>query len=134
MIPCRRSPPPTSPARSRCPHQASPTDPRDDRPEEHDPRDRSLRADPAGVPVLRGAPEIRPAGDAADAGAGTPGRWNDATYSVHYATAPGPTGPWTYRGLILTTDGTRSEEHTSELPSLMRISYAVFCLKNNSIV
>src|SRR3546814_3628722 len=25
---------------------------------------------------------------------------------------------------------TRSEEHTSELPSLMRISYAVFCLKN----
>src|SRR3546814_3485650 len=28
-----------------------------------------------------------------------------------------PTGPW------------RSEEHTSELQSLMRISYAVFCLK-----
>src|SRR3546814_5661879 len=25
--------------------------------------------------------------------------------------------------------GKRSEEHTSELPSLMRISYAVFCLK-----
>src|SRR3546814_5390714 len=25
----------------------------------------------------------------------------------------------------------RSEAHTSELPSLMRISYAVFCLKNN---
>src|SRR3546814_20766322 len=24
--------------------------------------------------------------------------------------------------------GTRSDEHTSELPSLMRISYAVFCL------
>src|SRR3546814_3569343 len=24
---------------------------------------------------------------------------------------------------------TRSEEHTSELPSLMRLSYAVFCLK-----
>src|SRR3546814_1060182 len=29
------------------------------------------------------------------------------------------------------TDGDRSEEHTSELQSLMRISYAVFCLKNN---
>src|SRR3546814_4971145 len=31
----------------------------------------------------------------------------------------------------LTTGGTRtdSEEHTSELQSLMRISYAVFCLK-----
>src|SRR3546814_6690217 len=27
-------------------------------------------------------------------------------------------------------DGIRSEEHTSELQSLMRITYAVFCLKN----
>src|SRR3546814_2767352 len=27
---------------------------------------------------------------------------------------------------------TRSEEHTSELPSLMRISYAVFCLKQQT--
>src|SRR3546814_7368054 len=29
------------------------------------------------------------------------------------------------------TDVTRSEEHTSELQSLIRISYAVFCLKKN---
>src|SRR3546814_5570729 len=29
---------------------------------------------------------------------------------------------------------TRSEEHTSELQSLMRISYAVFCLKIDSLV
>src|SRR3546814_6646738 len=29
-------------------------------------------------------------------------------------------------------DHRRSEAHTSELQSLMRISYAVFCLKNNS--
>src|SRR3546814_2212417 len=28
--------------------------------------------------------------------------------------------------------GTRSEEHKSELQSLMRISYAVFCLKNKN--
>src|SRR3546814_10725429 len=28
----------------------------------------------------------------------------------------------------------RSEEHTSELPSLMRTSYAVFCLKQNIAV
>src|SRR3546814_6358659 len=28
-------------------------------------------------------------------------------------------------------DDARSEEHTSELQSLMRISYAVFCLKKN---
>src|SRR3546814_5102712 len=31
--------------------------------------------------------------------------------------------------LIASTLGSRSEEHTSELQSLMRISYAVFCLK-----
>src|SRR3546814_7356203 len=29
--------------------------------------------------------------------------------------------------------GSRSEEHTSELQSLMRISYAVFCLKKQQI-
>src|SRR3546814_3047587 len=31
--------------------------------------------------------------------------------------------------LFFSTAGKRSEEHTSELQSLMRISYAVFCLK-----
>src|SRR3546814_9146443 len=30
------------------------------------------------------------------------------------------------------TYSARSEEHTSELPSLMRISYAVFCLKKKT--
>src|SRR3546814_9570501 len=30
---------------------------------------------------------------------------------------------------IIDISGTRSEEHTSELQSLVRISYAVFCLK-----
>src|SRR3546814_9036866 len=29
--------------------------------------------------------------------------------------------------------GVRSEEHTSELQSLMRISYAVFCLKKKTL-
>src|SRR3546814_5290635 len=37
-----------------------------------------------------------------------------------------PDEPVATRGLI------RSEEHTSELQSLMRISYAVFCLKTNN--
>src|SRR3546814_3698305 len=32
----------------------------------------------------------------------------------------------------LTAAGMRSEEHTSELQSLMRISYAVFCLKKKN--
>src|SRR3546814_6324380 len=33
-------------------------------------------------------------------------------------------------GMVLSLMTLRSEEHTSELQSLMRISYAVFCLKN----
>src|SRR3546814_4207971 len=37
-----------------------------------------------------------------------------------------PVGRWTHRYL---SDRKRSEEHTSELQSLMRISNAVFCLK-----
>lgn len=32
------------------------------------------------------------------------GHWNGPDYSVHYATASSPTGPWTYRGAILTGD------------------------------
>src|SRR3546814_2901828 len=35
--------------------------------------------------------------------------------------------------MISTTAKRRSEEHTSELQSLMRISYAVFCLKKKNI-
>src|SRR3546814_3155501 len=38
-------------------------------------------------------------------------------------------GILTNRDVRFATD--RSEEHTSELQSLMRISYAVFCLKKN---
>src|SRR3546814_2067554 len=34
---------------------------------------------------------------------------------------------------LQTDEGERSEEHTSELQSLMRISYAVFCLKKKKI-
>src|SRR3546814_6970701 len=41
--------------------------------------------------------------------------------------APVPGGRYRRRGPI--AFGYRSEEHTSELQSLMRISYAVFCLK-----
>src|SRR3546814_4411578 len=33
------------------------------------------------------------------------------------------------RVVLISGDSARSEEHTSELQSLMRISYAVFCLK-----
>src|SRR3546814_9713341 len=34
---------------------------------------------------------------------------------------------------IIVSKAARSEEHTSELQSLMRISYAVFCLKKKKI-
>src|SRR3546814_5869986 len=37
-------------------------------------------------------------------------------------------------GQVLVVVGMRSEEHTSELQSLMRISYAVFCLKKKNIL
>src|SRR3546814_10299054 len=36
-------------------------------------------------------------------------------------------------GVDYRSDTKRSEEHTSELQSLMRISYAVFCLKKKNI-
>src|SRR3546814_2165206 len=38
-------------------------------------------------------------------------------------------GSWTDKNGATRPIGPRSEEHTSELQSLMRISYAVFCLK-----
>src|SRR3546814_10105538 len=50
-----------------------------------------------------------------------------ASRTVERASLP---RPWRVRGAAGTSSrGTRSEEHTSELQSLMRISYAVFCLK-----
>src|SRR3546814_3334074 len=39
------------------------------------------------------------------------------------------TNPDDFSGQLSLWDNKRSEEHTSELQSLMRISYAVFCLK-----
>src|SRR3546814_3164554 len=49
-----------------------------------------------------------------------------------------PVGPMPEECHLVIRDGdivgrvTRSEEHTSELPSLMRTSYAVFCLKKKN--
>src|SRR3546814_4476494 len=57
-------------------------------------------------------------------------------------TCVGPVGCWcswmpacagmTYEGRPGSAYDRRSEEHTSELQSLMRISYAVFCLKKKN--
>src|SRR3546814_1017597 len=56
---------------------------------------------------------------------GTPGAGRDRTGAGgDDLVIPVPVGTQ-----ILADDEERSEEHTSELQSLMRISYAVFCLK-----
>src|SRR3546814_7308643 len=43
------------------------------------------------------------------------------------------TSPMNSSGIKTATSETRSEEHTSELQSLMRITYALFCLKKNKL-
>src|SRR3546814_8035562 len=62
--------------------------------------------------------------------------WVDVPHDYHYdqiaeSTIPDKHGdpfwPKAARGTL------RSEEHTSELQSLMRTSYAVFCLKKNNL-
>src|SRR3546814_5010309 len=40
---------------------------------------------------------------------------------------------WRAASALRVDTSSRSEEHTSELQSLMRISYDVFCLKKNSL-
>src|SRR3546814_2956899 len=47
-------------------------------------------------------------------------------YALIIATAKKALAPWLVK---LDAEQERSEEHTSELQPLMRISYAVFCLK-----
>src|SRR3546814_10100109 len=60
-----------------------------------------------------------------------PGR---PTSLIHCAGQPAGTANAPLFDCGITAEGltaiVRSEEHTSELQSLMRISYAVFCLKN----
>src|SRR3546814_20681445 len=46
----------------------------------------------------------------------------------------GPDGALLFVMALIFLLGCRSEEHTSELQSLMRISYAVFCLKKKNEV
>src|SRR3546814_7858052 len=55
--------------------------------------------------------------------ASSSGMWPAATRSSSAPSVLVPASPWR----------SRSEEHTSELQSLMRISYAVFCLKKKNI-
>src|SRR3546814_9415139 len=52
-----------------------------------------------------------------------------ACHAIDTGISPKPEAP-SFEAII----NTRSEEHTSELQSLMRISYAVFCLKKQKKV
>src|SRR3546814_1184153 len=56
---------------------------------------------------------------------GVVGRWLDLRAVAHQIGHDHPNAVL----LVVEHDRGRSEEHTSELQSLMRISYAVFCLK-----
>src|SRR3546814_7688101 len=49
--------------------------------------------------------------------------------AVHIPRSPQRAAPLCGKRTSLFSSSRRSEEHTSELQSLMRISYAVFCLK-----
>src|SRR3546814_2891101 len=53
----------------------------------------------------------------------------DAARFVTFLKSPQGAAIFRKWGWMATASGPRSEEHTSELQSLMRISYAVFCLK-----
>src|SRR3546814_3587188 len=58
--------------------------------------------------------------------------WAEATElasQVYWGRAEDPSGGALWYHADYVKPGWRSEEHTSELQSLMRISYAVFCLK-----
>src|SRR3546814_2303123 len=55
--------------------------------------------------------------------------WRRARQAFPDRAGPASHGHDAPRGIQLASLAPRSEEHTSELQSLMRISYAVFCLK-----
>src|SRR3546814_20103462 len=55
------------------------------------------------------------------------------TADVMGVIAPVTFSPHEIERMVHKVGGCRSEEHTSELQSLMRISYAVFCLKKKTI-
>src|SRR3546814_5642519 len=73
-------------------------------------------------PLTELAREVLGFGDTADLGK----RAKEAEQASHYASVRFQPD---YARAQDVRDGYRSEEHTSELQSLMRISYAVFCLK-----
>src|SRR3546814_4149247 len=93
------------------------------------PADASMSAEPPDDAGTSAEPPSSDWGDADPFG-------SDATMPLQPDPLLGIAGPFNGRifafggfGLMLKSEDQRSEEHTSELQSLMRNSYAVFCLK-----
>src|SRR3546814_2592020 len=55
-------------------------------------------------------------------------------FSANYSGAGFTDMRFSFHGMTTQNFKQRSEEHTSELQSLMRISYAVFCLKKKQVI
>src|SRR3546814_1538607 len=89
-----------------------------------------------GTPPNRGVDHVgqthvaREAGGPVDLGRKVEAGQRPSGQSVLETAADGEMFGQLQRGCLL---GQRSEEHTSELQSLMRISYAVFCLKKKKL-
>src|SRR3546814_7531322 len=96
-------------------------------------RKRSRRRELAATPPPRHrplAPTERAAARALATSTSTTASWNEADTSA--ASTSGFLRTWFTTAVfrpLKEKSNVRSEEHTSELQSLMRISYAVFCLK-----
>src|SRR3546814_10211262 len=90
------------------------------RPDPREPPQRADEGDGVGRTFCRIALHAR--GDAVLIEVGTTGRFGDQMIAGAFSDAHRVLG-------ARPGDADRSEEHTSELQSLMRISYAVFCLK-----
>src|SRR3546814_5908637 len=60
------------------------------------------------------------------------GPLSDSRYAYRPRPLDGTLSADIFERYLDSLDGSRSEEHTSELQSLMRISYAVFCLTKNN--
>src|SRR3546814_6857858 len=87
--------------------------------------DRPAWQEQTAAPVQEGAPT-------ADAPPASPWRRRMLMFSAPLLLAVVGGYFWLTGGRYVSTDNARSEEHTSELQSLMRISYAVFCLKKKN--
>src|SRR3546814_5586222 len=86
------------------------------------------------MPVFLGVPTVpRGTTDLLDRRDGTIVDWKVMGWSsLKKFKEKGPSDTYRTQAHVYALGAERSEEHTSELQSLMRISYAVFCLKKTN--